>query len=526
MSDPNIHVPMNMVTRILISQVSSCPICLTDVPVSPRMLRCGHIFCYSCLLRFLSSEPAMAASNSSVHRLTLKSHKECPLCFDVVDINKTKPVTFSLHDERFEVPREGEDALLRLMVRPHGSIMAVPANSLLAPSEFETIPWYYSPGASEHARIMQGTVDYMLSEYEREIREIKNTMIEDELMFGDAGYYAKLAISKIHEAMKMINTTLSNDNYNGNKDKNSSSDDNDITSDAYNTCDLNETSILAADLESVSLDNTPELSYNTTETLGNSMGSVEVGSLYNDSTAYFFYQTSFNSVIRYFLAPLDINILRSAFGFYSSCPSVLLVKILNVVHSEVVTLDLQKRSKYLAHLPVGTEIAFVECDWSGVISDEVLKPFSEVLRERKKKKKQKERREERDFQRARAEEVAQRDELLRESGYELSVYERLYSQTMPSSKSAKQSGTMVVMVPRPTSVLESTSEIESGSSSSRRTVWGTSAVGDAPEPILDPIQRQLDLAASQDHDGASNGKAQKKKSKKMVLVSSGGKRLF
>ena len=55
------------------SHKTVCPICLeaAEQMVAPRITKCGHIFCWPCLLQYLNYERANA-------------WKKCPLCADPV----------------------------------------------------------------------------------------------------------------------------------------------------------------------------------------------------------------------------------------------------------------------------------------------------------------------------------------------------------------------------------------------------------------------------------------------------------
>lgn len=55
--------------RIYSHEVPSCPICLYP-PVAARITRCGHIFCWPCMLHYLS--------------LSDKSWSKCPICYEAV----------------------------------------------------------------------------------------------------------------------------------------------------------------------------------------------------------------------------------------------------------------------------------------------------------------------------------------------------------------------------------------------------------------------------------------------------------
>jgi hypothetical protein len=54
--DPDTSVEWNDVEQLLIPSTShlKCPICLTSPPIAPKSSKCGHVFCFHCVLHFLS----------------------------------------------------------------------------------------------------------------------------------------------------------------------------------------------------------------------------------------------------------------------------------------------------------------------------------------------------------------------------------------------------------------------------------------------------------------------------------------
>lgn len=60
---------LSPVQRIYSHEVPSCPICLYP-PLAAHITRCGHIFCWSCMLHYLS--------------LSDKSWSKCPICYEAV----------------------------------------------------------------------------------------------------------------------------------------------------------------------------------------------------------------------------------------------------------------------------------------------------------------------------------------------------------------------------------------------------------------------------------------------------------
>ncbi|MEQ2271221.1 RING finger protein 10 [Xenotaenia resolanae] len=70
-TDPDTLVNWDCVqqVRIYSHEMPSCPICLYP-PVVARITRCGHIFCWPCMLHYLS--------------LSDKSWSKCPICYEAV----------------------------------------------------------------------------------------------------------------------------------------------------------------------------------------------------------------------------------------------------------------------------------------------------------------------------------------------------------------------------------------------------------------------------------------------------------
>ena len=117
------------------------------------------------------------------------------------------------------------------------------------------------------------------------------------------------------------------------------------------------------------------------------------------TASYYFYQAA--SGMPVFLHPLDIKILLSHFSSYAAFPDTITVRVESYTESTVND-DLRKRCKYLSHLPVGADVAFVETDLESVVGQEGLKNFERALLARKTRRRERDRKD--DKARARAEE--------------------------------------------------------------------------------------------------------------------------
>lgn len=112
--------------------------------------------------------------------------------------------------------------------------------------------------------------------------------------------------------------------------------------------------------------------------------------------AQFFYQSSLGANV--FLNPLDGRILLTQFGSASNMPDHVSLPVTGY-DSATVSDDLRKRVKYLGHLPVGTEVVFVETDLKDIVSKETLAQFEQPLKARRDKRRARTRREDRDKRR-------------------------------------------------------------------------------------------------------------------------------
>jgi hypothetical protein len=114
---------------------------------------------------------------------------------------------------------------------------------------------------------------------------------------------------------------------------------------------------------------------------------------------YYYYQAA--SGLPIFLHPLDIKILFSHFNSYASFPDTITIRVESFAEGTVND-DLRKRCKYLAHMPEGADVVFIEADLEGVVGQEGLKNFEVALKTRRQRRKDKGRKDDR--AKARAEE--------------------------------------------------------------------------------------------------------------------------
>jgi len=432
--DADVHLDWNLVLQILASaqsQTISCPICLS-IPVAPRMAKCGHIFCLSCLIRYMHS-----VDDTKIPLPEKKARwKKCPICWDSIYLPDTKPVRW-FGGQEAEAPREGGDVVLRLMMRQAGSTLALPRDGAETLSTNEDIPWYFAAGVTDYARIMKGSEDYMNLNFDREMDELQLQEKEDELIFGEETTWTRKAVRTILEAKEKVkgigNPPSAPKKPEERKIKRPLIVFHESSSEVPDFYDIQHAAKSARSIgmafETLLNSNSPSPLTPPTEFLDETSADqvpvkdadrgAQVPSTavlqqplhtskltmapvrYSENrphgdAPYFFYQ----ALLHYYLSPLDIRILKAAFGDFASFPTTILPRVERVSTGHIVDEDLRRRAKYLAHLPHGCEVGFLECNWTDVVDPGILKGFAIEVERRRKKNSEKEMREEKERLRA------------------------------------------------------------------------------------------------------------------------------
>ena len=540
-----------------VSQESACPICLSH-PVAPRMAKCGHIFCLPCLIRYMHSTDDTNPIPEKKARW-----KKCPICWDSVFISETKPVRWYTGQEGTP-PREGDDVVLRLVMRQPGSTLALPRDGADVLGKSEDIPWYFAAEVTDYARIMKGSEGYMVEQFDNEIAALHRQENEDELMFGEEPQWTRKAVNAVNEAKEKVrgigDPPAMPKQPSEKKPKRLPIQFTEVSEDApelYFLQQRSQTEIptsetktppTATDLQPVEplqqrdpepkqIPSNPRNLYQRHLTEG-----------HHPDAPYFFYQ----ALLHYYLAPLDIRILKSAFGNFASFPSTLLPRVERVSTGHVMDDELRKRTKYLSHLPYGCEVGFLECNWTDVVLPEILEQFKPEIEKRRKRNWEKENREERDRVRAEKAEDDARWANARRRRPSVSTEHFSEDDFHPLASSSLDQANGSPPWPSRQGSSFATLASPSTSPSAPRTVWGTAQIAPT-SPDFQPhriesemddgwlhsweeeLQAENDLiaqvqAASLSESGPSNpppnssGQGKKKKKQKITLMSTTARR--
>lgn len=474
--DSNVAVDLEDVLQIIAPRGNACPICLSDDPVAPRMLTaCGHILCLRCLLSLLESEvPNFKKKESTV---IVEKYKECPLCFSIIRSHQVKPVIIDNVDERFEIPQVNEDVVLTLMARPQDKFLALPLSKCENEPINDDFPSVYDFSEFRgFLRIFKGDLDFILEHYKREIEAIVREKETDRSLYNEEDEFHDLAIKSIYKDIEAW------------KEK-----------------------------------------FGTHEVTSSDEPSVHP---MNFSNSYYFYETGFNASSVFVLSPLDMKVLKSSFGDdYKCLPTSVVARVENIRYEDLTEEDLISRYKFLSHLPRGTSLGFLECNWKGndAISKEVWKTFKADLTKRSKNSVRKFRKE--DAQKLRAmteEEIRTREFFERQNmvDYHSDEYDG-------TSSYIGGMGSLTIIDNRNLPQLESKNkniykaEEQSTSDDLQETVWGTKIPKQNSPELLehdewhtdDIIQKAKDEMLKLESQQA-NGNLRRKKKKKLILLSS------
>ncbi len=583
--DADIHLEWDAVLQILASaetQSASCPICLST-PVAPRMAKCGHIFCLPCLIRYMHSTDDTNPLPEKRARW-----KKCPICEDSIYVSEARPVRW-FQGQEASLLREGGDVLLKLLAREPGNSLALPRDTMDSFENQEDIPWYHVAEVMDYARFMKGGEDYMSAQYDEEITQLQNLEREDELMFGEDTTWTQKAVVSISDAKDRL-AGIGNpptatkqplekraarppaamppssdgvpqmySHSQNTKSAQSLSSNNASTQASLQTSadgspsedDVSKLSEVVADIHIVDARFPPAFRQQHQSDRGVSVCQT------HGHTFHFYH-----ALPNFFLSPLDIRILKSAFGNFSTFPSTLLPRVEHISTGHIVDDELRKRAKYMAHLPYGCEVSFLECDWTDIISPTILASFSSEIGRRRKRNHEKDMREERERIRAEAEEDEKRwaaarrkrppaiEKNLSESDFQPLAHHDPTNVALSPGDTSAMSSTPPWAAPRNHSSF-ATLASPGTSPDTTRTVWGTTAVTPV-SPHVEPVQQEsqpiddgwlqdwerdlLDqddavamVEASLSGEGSSKvtaaaGSGRKKKNKKITLMSTNARR--
>ncbi|EFP77445.1 uncharacterized protein PGTG_03401 [Puccinia graminis f. sp. tritici CRL 75-36-700-3] len=407
----------------------ACPICLSE-PTAARMTKCGHIFCYPCILHYLELSDDGKAQG-----------RKCPVCYETILKKDLKSVKwFDCSPEQAgDHPDPVSDLMtFRLIERPNFTTLALPRSTTWLSSAVPThhSPWQFTPDALTFAKFMLASPDYMTTELNKDLEELHSERLllskwsSSQDGSEDLGIvFIRAAEAKVREQIEkvgLLKTTFVMTEKKQAKWKiDQAVEEANRGLDSANqlqistTTDEEELTPIPATVESLipqSLDQPAFLPNQREHTLLISPGDFNNNNTHDDvpkapesrlvqsdfvsstapkprknvnppeptSTTYRFYQAASGEQI--YLSALDIRVLLTKFGSFDCFPSSITLKVEG--WSEVrVSDDLRRRCRYLSHLPTGSEVRMVEVDLDEYLGDDCS--LVEAVRKRRAKRREK-----------------------------------------------------------------------------------------------------------------------------------------
>ncbi|CCO29817.1 RING finger protein 10 [Rhizoctonia solani AG-1 IB] len=443
-ADPDIFFQWEDILQILVPRssafasagttaegVTTCPICLSP-PTAPRMTKCGHVYCFPCILHYLQ-----IGDNTKWSR--------CPICFDSVNEKQLKcvrwvdpaethptplaPQEVQSNDERqrtssqeIQISSSKQRMIhLRLMYRPQLTTLALPRSATWPSSAVppHQAPWHFVPDASSFARFMLATPNLIVKQLEEELvaLEVERVMLAsyDTQSSTSNVIGSKAAAKPSSEGLGVVFVRAAEERVKLQIERARVSDtewlqaavkrsERDIVAaersaarTLQTTTTVLEDGLLPTDPRAV-IASADTVTPDPTSAPGNGKSRRRnVNPPPRDATppTYHFYQSSTGQPV--FLHPLDIRILLARFHTYDAFPLELTLPIESLDIGSV-NHDLRRRCKYLSHLPEGGEVVFAQVNVRDVVGEDAWREggWEALVERRRKERENRHRKEERD----------------------------------------------------------------------------------------------------------------------------------
>ena len=188
-TDPDAPLEWNDIELVIVPAQHDviCPICL-DWPVTPRLTKCGHFFCWPCILQYAAANSGAGSGN----------WRKCPICFESISVKQLKSVFFS---QVQDYSTGGAGELVIPMTLLKGSL----ADHRAKPCNLEPLDEIVSlPQLSPFERISFVGREFVLTNViEREAKELndKLAMMDDS---AEDRIFVELAISMVSDRRQVL----------------------------------------------------------------------------------------------------------------------------------------------------------------------------------------------------------------------------------------------------------------------------------------------------------------------------------
>uniref|UniRef100_A0A8C1U5N8 E3 ubiquitin-protein ligase RNF10 n=1 Tax=Cyprinus carpio TaxID=7962 RepID=A0A8C1U5N8_CYPCA len=358
-TDPDTLVDWDCVqqVRIYSHEVPSCPICLYP-PVAAHITRCGHIYCWPCMLHYLS--------------LSEKSWSKCPICYEAVHSADLKSVV-AMETRQYVT---GNVITMRLMRREKGSLVALPSCQWVKVEEPIHFGDVHLRAFSKLLLASQEQVLGLLAE-ERVALQTQLSQEKDDpqaCFIQSALLQLQVHMLSLHDLCILTQPILQYASAFDDELQKSHEEPVEEMA-AQSVPDVAEEMPERA-VEDKPLEETPQTSQAA-----------------HHGPYYYFYQAEDGQQM--FLHPVNVRCLQREYGSLENSPQSITATVVEI-DGQTVTEDIRRRHRYLSHLPLTCEFSLCELKLEPpILSKETLDSFADDLEKRKRLRQKKARDEKR-----------------------------------------------------------------------------------------------------------------------------------
>ncbi|XP_035234561.1 RING finger protein 10 [Anguilla anguilla] len=385
-TDPDTLVNWDCVqqVRIYSHEVPSCPICLYP-PVAAHITRCGHIFCWPCMLHYLS--------------LSDKSWSKCPICYEAVHSSDLKSVV-AMETRQYLV---GDVITMRQMRREKGVLVALPSSQwvkveepihlgdvrlspyskLLLASVEQVLGLVGEERAALQAQLSQEDQDTQacfIQSALHQLQEREEALLKLGPKEADSVSLTSLALVDPPSPQAAVPTLSSNKPvicY-------SSAFDDEVLDVPEEQCEQPPVAVV---------DLTPPPESQLSEEAPPDQSETGHPKREENAPNYYFYQAEDGQQM--FLHPVNVRCLLREYGSLEASPASITATVVEL-DGYTVTEEIRRRHRYLSHLPLTCEFSICELALQPpVLSKETLDTFADDLEKRRRLRQKKARDEKR-----------------------------------------------------------------------------------------------------------------------------------
>jgi len=338
---PDTLIDWNLIEQININTTEEpqCPICLYP-PVAGKLTRCGHAYCWPCLLHYLS--------------LSDKTWRKCPICYDAIHAADLKSCTI----EQQQAMNVGDFISFQLMRRRKGSIYieryagATAAGTAAVAVEHERFPFLTAlDEAKRFSKFLIAKRVDIAAIIERERREL---LAESDISCPE-DIFIQQALLTLNERCEKLGLEPEEQQQ-------------------------QQPQQLLEEIKTPDIDEKPDdASVSSLGEASSSSSSYNNNTINNNNTNkyYYFYQSNDGQNI--YLHPLNVKMLQACYGTLDLAPGLIKAQILQKEHH---SMDEEHRRKFtcLGHLPLTCQFAVVEVELQPpTIAGSILKLFKGKL---------------------------------------------------------------------------------------------------------------------------------------------------